>query len=152
MFGKLENDDFLADVHPLLAADEAEKFDEDAARAAFSRQSLGAHRRDGEEVRTAGIVGRTLTLTRCVGFKRGSATAHHPTDRRLLEPLFGSVTFNPFLSSTSRPFATSKAIFANIGAPHLRDSSMRWKSIQPTNRNLSRFLRKPTTKSQLIRP
>jgi predicted nucleotidyltransferase component of viral defense system len=35
MFAKLENDDFLADVRPLLAADEAEKFDEDAARAAF---------------------------------------------------------------------------------------------------------------------
>lgn len=35
MFAKLENDDFLADVRPLLAADEAEKFDDEAARAAF---------------------------------------------------------------------------------------------------------------------
>jgi predicted nucleotidyltransferase component of viral defense system len=35
MFGKLESPDFLADVRPLLAASEAENFDEDAARAAF---------------------------------------------------------------------------------------------------------------------
>jgi hypothetical protein len=41
MFAKLENDDFLADVRPLLAADEAdeadeaEKFDDTAARTAF---------------------------------------------------------------------------------------------------------------------
>jgi len=35
MFDKLENKAFLADVRPLLAADEAEKFDEEAARAAF---------------------------------------------------------------------------------------------------------------------
>jgi predicted nucleotidyltransferase component of viral defense system len=35
MFAKLEDGDFLADVRPLLAADEAEKFDEQAARAAF---------------------------------------------------------------------------------------------------------------------
>src|SRR5262249_30799997 len=36
MFAKLENADFLADVRPLLAADEAEKFDDEAGRAAFS--------------------------------------------------------------------------------------------------------------------
>jgi predicted nucleotidyltransferase component of viral defense system len=36
MFDKLENPDFLADVLPLLAADEAEKFDDAAARVAFS--------------------------------------------------------------------------------------------------------------------
>jgi hypothetical protein len=36
MFGKLENDDFLADVRPLLAADEAEQFDDAAGRAAFT--------------------------------------------------------------------------------------------------------------------
>jgi predicted nucleotidyltransferase component of viral defense system len=36
MFAKLENRDFLADVLPLLAADEAEEFDDEAARAAFS--------------------------------------------------------------------------------------------------------------------
>jgi predicted nucleotidyltransferase component of viral defense system len=36
MFAKLDNDDFLADVRPLLAADEAEKFDDKAARAAFA--------------------------------------------------------------------------------------------------------------------
>jgi predicted nucleotidyltransferase component of viral defense system len=35
MFGKLENADFLADVPPLLAADEAEHFDEKAGRTAF---------------------------------------------------------------------------------------------------------------------
>jgi predicted nucleotidyltransferase component of viral defense system len=35
MFAKLENAAFLADVRPLLAADEAEKFDDEAARAAF---------------------------------------------------------------------------------------------------------------------
>jgi predicted nucleotidyltransferase component of viral defense system len=35
MFAKLENADFLADVRPLLAADEAEKLDDDAAIAAF---------------------------------------------------------------------------------------------------------------------
>ena len=35
MFAKLENADFLADVRPLLAADEAEKFDDDAAMTAF---------------------------------------------------------------------------------------------------------------------
>lgn len=36
MFAKLENADFLADVRPLLAADEAERFDEQTARAAFA--------------------------------------------------------------------------------------------------------------------
>lgn len=35
MFAKLENANFLADVRPLLAADEAEKFDDKAGRAAF---------------------------------------------------------------------------------------------------------------------
>jgi predicted nucleotidyltransferase component of viral defense system len=35
MFDKLENKAFLADVRPLLAAEEAEKFDDAAARAAF---------------------------------------------------------------------------------------------------------------------
>lgn len=35
MFAKLENAAFLADVRPLLAADEAEGFDEEAGRAAF---------------------------------------------------------------------------------------------------------------------
>lgn len=35
MFAKLENAAFLADVRPLLAADEAERFDATAARAAF---------------------------------------------------------------------------------------------------------------------
>ena len=35
MFAKLENTAFLADVRPLLAADEAEGFDDKAARAAF---------------------------------------------------------------------------------------------------------------------
>jgi hypothetical protein len=35
MFDKLENPDFLADVLPLLAADEAEKFDDAAGQAAF---------------------------------------------------------------------------------------------------------------------
>jgi hypothetical protein len=34
MFGKLENRAFMADVRPLLSADEAEKFDDKAARAA----------------------------------------------------------------------------------------------------------------------
>lgn len=36
MFDKLENPDFLADVRPLLAADEAENFDDRAGRTAFS--------------------------------------------------------------------------------------------------------------------
>jgi predicted nucleotidyltransferase component of viral defense system len=35
MFDKLANKDFLADVRPLLSADEAESFDNEAARAAF---------------------------------------------------------------------------------------------------------------------
>ena len=35
MFAKLENPDFLADVRLLLAADEAEEFDDEASRAAF---------------------------------------------------------------------------------------------------------------------
>jgi Nucleotidyl transferase AbiEii toxin, Type IV TA system len=35
MFDKLANKDFLADVRPLLSADEAESFDDEAARAAF---------------------------------------------------------------------------------------------------------------------
>ena len=35
MFEKLEEPTFLADVRPLLSADEAEKFDDDTARAAF---------------------------------------------------------------------------------------------------------------------
>jgi hypothetical protein len=35
MFAKLANVDFMADVRPLLAAGEAEKFDDEAARAAF---------------------------------------------------------------------------------------------------------------------
>jgi predicted nucleotidyltransferase component of viral defense system len=35
MFAKLDNPNFLADVRPLLAAEEAKKFDDDAARAAF---------------------------------------------------------------------------------------------------------------------
>jgi predicted nucleotidyltransferase component of viral defense system len=35
MFAKLANADFMADVRPLLAADEAEEFDDEAARAAF---------------------------------------------------------------------------------------------------------------------
>ena len=35
MFAKLESTAFLADVRPLLAADEAERFDDKAARAAF---------------------------------------------------------------------------------------------------------------------
>jgi predicted nucleotidyltransferase component of viral defense system len=37
MFAKLESRDFLADVKPLLTVDEAERFDEDAGRAAFAR-------------------------------------------------------------------------------------------------------------------
>lgn len=37
MFGKLGNRNFLADVRPLLTAEEAEKFDEKAGRDAFSR-------------------------------------------------------------------------------------------------------------------
>jgi predicted nucleotidyltransferase component of viral defense system len=37
MFAKLENTNFLADVRPLLAADEAERFDGAAANAAFTR-------------------------------------------------------------------------------------------------------------------
>lgn len=36
MFAKLDDPSFLADVRPLLSADEAEKFDDDAANAAFS--------------------------------------------------------------------------------------------------------------------
>jgi predicted nucleotidyltransferase component of viral defense system len=36
MFAKLENPNFLADVRPLLAADEAESFDDEAARVAFA--------------------------------------------------------------------------------------------------------------------
>jgi predicted nucleotidyltransferase component of viral defense system len=36
MFAKLENTDFLADVRPLLAADEAEQFDHRAAMSAFA--------------------------------------------------------------------------------------------------------------------
>lgn len=36
MFGKLQNADFLADVRPLLAADEAERFGHDAAMKAFA--------------------------------------------------------------------------------------------------------------------
>ena len=39
MFAKLANGDFLADVRPLLAADEAERFDDEAARAAFAAVS-----------------------------------------------------------------------------------------------------------------
>ena len=35
MFNKLKSKPFMADVRPLLSADEAEKFDEDAARASF---------------------------------------------------------------------------------------------------------------------
>lgn len=35
MFDKLANKNFLADVRPLLSADEAESFDGEAARAAF---------------------------------------------------------------------------------------------------------------------
>ena len=35
MFDKLEDPTFLADVRPLLSADEAEKFDKKAERAAF---------------------------------------------------------------------------------------------------------------------
>ena len=35
MFDKLENRAFMADVRPLLSADEAEKFDDKAARASF---------------------------------------------------------------------------------------------------------------------
>ena len=36
MFEKLEDGAFLADVRPLLAVEEAEKFDDEAGRAAFS--------------------------------------------------------------------------------------------------------------------
>ena len=36
MFAKLEDATFLADVRPLLAADEAEKLDDATAKAAFS--------------------------------------------------------------------------------------------------------------------
>jgi hypothetical protein len=35
IFDKLANKNFLADVRPLLSADEASSFDEEAARAAF---------------------------------------------------------------------------------------------------------------------
>jgi hypothetical protein len=35
MFDKLEKPNFLADVRPLLTADEAERFDDKAAMAAF---------------------------------------------------------------------------------------------------------------------
>ncbi|MGZ9067160.1 MAG: nucleotidyl transferase AbiEii/AbiGii toxin family protein, partial [Burkholderiales bacterium] len=35
MFAKLERPDFLADVRPLLTADEAARFDDEAATAAF---------------------------------------------------------------------------------------------------------------------
>jgi len=35
MFDKLANKNFLADVRPLLSADEAESFDGEAARGAF---------------------------------------------------------------------------------------------------------------------
>lgn len=35
MFAKLEKPAFLADMRPLLTADEAAKFDDEAARAAF---------------------------------------------------------------------------------------------------------------------
>ena len=35
MFNKLDNTAFMADVRPLLSADEAEKFDNKAARTAF---------------------------------------------------------------------------------------------------------------------
>ncbi len=35
MFDKLDNRAFLADVRPLLSADEAEKFDKEAGNAAF---------------------------------------------------------------------------------------------------------------------
>jgi uncharacterized protein (DUF736 family) len=37
MFNKLDDPVFLADVRPLLAAEEAAKFDDKAARAAFAR-------------------------------------------------------------------------------------------------------------------
>ena len=35
MFNKLERPNFLADVHPLLTAEEAARFDDAAAKAAF---------------------------------------------------------------------------------------------------------------------
>jgi hypothetical protein len=37
MFGKLDGPAFLADVRPLLSAEEAKKFDDAAARAAFAK-------------------------------------------------------------------------------------------------------------------
>ena len=37
MFEKLERQDFLADVHPLLTADERERFDDAAGKRAFKQ-------------------------------------------------------------------------------------------------------------------
>lgn len=79
MFAKLENDDFLADVRPPLAADEAEKFDHEAGRAAFAAVfSSFIKRIPGKAwARTAEMAGRELSVP-FIGFgqMRGAIRRH----------------------------------------------------------------------------